>query len=146
MSIHIRVKRKRFTKAGLSALLAALKCGSASQKATDPVFLVEQEIPPDFLKNLYYGQFDPLDWVDADAMHAFNVRIIAHQELMRKTLPADMLELVDQYGELLDDRGTAEREQAFAAGFSCATALFAAGLVRPVAHHAQGDNKDGNRS
>lgn len=103
-----------------------------------------QEFPQDSLKNLYYGQYDPWDWVDAEKMRPYNKCIIAHQDLMREALPPDVLALVNQYIELLDERGTAEREQTFSAGFSFASTLFAAGLVRPLASYTQGDENNGN--
>lgn len=146
MKVRISLNKKRVARPRLLAQSATLKRIAAQMGAPGSAFRVEKEIPPDFLKNLYYGQYDPMDWMDADAMHSYNTRIIAHQDLMRRTLPADMLELVNQYSELLDDRGTAERKQAFAAGFSYATTLFAAGLIRPSAIHSEGSRKDGNCS
>lgn len=146
MEFHKTIAGKHFFESQLPRLITALADIAASLKIPAPVYRIEQEVPPDFLKNLYYGQYDPLDWVDADVLSTYNKRIIAHQDLLRNTLSPDVLALVDQHIELLDDRGTVEREQAFSAGFSFAATMFAAGLVRPVVNHAHGGEKDGNNS
>ena len=63
---------------------------------------------------------------------------------MREALPPDVLALVNQHIELLDGQGTVEREQTFSAGFSFASTMFAAGLVRPLASRIQGGKLDAN--
>lgn len=131
MDFHNTVAGKRFFDTQMPKLIAVLSDIAAALKAPKPVFRMEQEVPPDFLTKLYYGQHDPLEATDTSVFHTCNADIIACQEQMRKFLTPEAWDLVEQYRSLLDARGAVEREQAFAAGFQYATKLFAAGLSAP---------------
>lgn len=131
MEFHDTVYGKQFFGTQFPRLVTALTDIAAAMKAPKPVFRLEQEVPPDFLKDLYYGWCDPSERADSTVFHEHNVNIIAHQDKMRKILTPEAWDAVEQYRTLLDARGAAEREQAFAAGFQFATSLFAAGLSAP---------------
>lgn len=133
MEFYRTVAGKRFFEGQLPRLITALSDIAAALKAPTPVFRLEQEVPPDFLENIYYERHDPSAMVDPEAVRTHSADIIAHQDRMRKDLSPEAWEQVERYRSLLDARAAVEREQAFAAGFRYATTLFAAGLSAPKA-------------
>lgn len=87
------------------------------------------QVPPDFLRNLYYGWYDPSEPIDPAALQCHNTRIIAYQKRLQESLTPEAWDAVEEYRRLLDERGTEEREQAFEAGYKSAVMLIAAGLT-----------------
>ena len=87
------------------------------------------QVPPDFLKKLYYGWYEPSESVDPAALQDHNARIIAYQKHLQESLTPDAWNAVEEYRRLLDERGAEEREQAFEAGYRSAAMLIAAGLT-----------------
>ncbi len=128
MEFYQTVMGKRFFENQLPRLTAALSDIAAALNAPRPVLKLEQQVQPDFLKDIYYGEHDPSLPVDAAAASAYDADIIAHQAELRKAVTQDTWEIIERYRSLLDARGAVEREQAFASGFRYATSLFAAGL------------------
>lgn len=131
MEFYKTVLGKQFFTSQFPRLISALTDIAAALKAPAPVFRLEQETPPDFLKDLYYGAVEPMDAVDPKELRKDTADIIAHQDRMRETLSPGDWECVEKYRALLDARGAVECEQAFAAGFQYATRMFAAGLSAP---------------
>lgn len=131
MEFYQTAAGKQFFSGQLPRLISALTDIAAALKTPTPVFRLEQELPPDFLKNLYYGALDPMEQDDPGVFRDCNAAILAHQERMRDALSSEDWEWVEKYRTLLDARGAVEREQAFAAGFQYATRMFTAGLSVP---------------
>lgn len=131
MDFYQTVAGKRFFESQLPRLITALADIASSLKSPAPALRLEQEVPPNFLANLYNGEVDPAAFSDSGALRTHNRKIAAHQEQMRESLAPDAWELVEQYRTLLDTREAAEQEQAFAAGFRYAATLLAAGLSAP---------------
>lgn len=128
MEFYETVAGKNFFENQFPALVTALTDIASSLKSPVPAIQLEQEVPPNYLADLYNGWVDPAAFADSEALRACNKDVAAHQNRMREVLTPEAWELVEQYRTLLDTRGAAEQEQAFAAGFRHATTLFAAGL------------------
>lgn len=62
-----------------------------------------------------------------------NREISRFQETLRAALPESVWEQIETYRDLLDARSIRQSEQAFAAGFRCASTMLAAGLSAPPA-------------
>ena len=92
-------------------------------------FVGADQTPPDFLKKLYYGWYDPSVLVDSAALHLHDTRIIACQKRLQEILTSTAWEAVEEYRHLLDERSAEEREQAFEAGYKSAVMLIVAGLT-----------------
>lgn len=133
MNFHETVMGKTFFQDQLPKLILALSQIAQALNAPRPAFLVQQDVPPDFLAELYQGNFDPSDVPETPEIASCNQKILQFQEELRKELPGRAWEQVENYQSLLNERSVRQAEQAFAAGFRCATAILAAGLSAPAA-------------
>lgn len=132
MQFHETRYGARFFDGQLPKLISALTDIAAALKTPTPVYQLRPEVPEDFLTDLYLGNYDPSDFPATEREKELAPEIVAVQEQLRKIVPVDAWALIDRYGELLAARGTAEREQAFAAGFQSAMTMLAAGLSCPT--------------
>lgn len=143
MQFHETRYGVRFFDGQLPKLIEALTDIAAALKAPKPVYQLQQAVPEDFLADLYLGNYDPSDFPATKREKELAPEIITVQEQLREIVPVGAWALIDRYGELLAARGTAEREQAFAAGFRSAMTMLAAGLACPTADKQEvcGDGK-----
>lgn len=131
MNFHETRYGARFFDSQLPKLISALTDIAATLKMPVPVYQLKPEVPKNFLADLYLGNYDPSDTLPTEREKELAPEIVAVQEQLREGVPVDTWALIDRYGELLAARGTAEREQAFAAGFQSAMTMLAAGLASP---------------
>lgn len=142
MQFHETRYGAKFFDGQLPKLITALTDIALALKAPTPVYQLRPEIPENFLTDLYLGNYDPSDFPATEREKELAPEIVTVQEQLRELVPVDAWALIDRYGELLAARGTAEREQAFAAGFQSAMTMLAAGLACPTAAR-QEVNADG---
>ncbi len=133
MNFHETVMGKTFFQGQLPKLIQALSQIAQALNAPRPAFLVQPEVPPGFLTELYHGNFDPSDVPETQEIADSNREISRFQETLRAALPESVWEQIETYRDLLDARSIRQSEQAFAAGFRCASTMLAAGLSAPPA-------------
>ena len=120
-----------FFESQLPKLIAALQDIAVSLKVPRPVLKAAHEIPPDFLAELYHGNYDPSDVPDSEPARLRTEEIMSCQQFLRALASPEVWTHIEQYRSLLDARGVIEREQAFASGFQSAMTMLAAGLSQP---------------
>lgn len=139
MEFHETVGGKRFFEGQLPRLISALEAiAKALQKepavqqsrATTPV-LISLDVPGAFLRDLYYGGFDPSGLPNGPEQAALTQRIKDFQNQLQADVGPKLWARIDDYRTLLDDRGSADRPQAFENGYRCAMQMIAAGLTQP---------------
>ena len=131
MNFHETVMGRTFYQAQLPKLIAALSDIAQAIKAPRPVYQVQQTVPPDFLAELYQGNFDPSDVPETPDIAGYTREITQYQKQLRADLSHEVWERIETYRSLLDARQVKQLEQAFAAGFRCAATMLAAGLAVP---------------
>ncbi|WP_444643168.1 DUF6809 family protein [Caproiciproducens sp. R1] len=89
------------------------------------------DVPPDFLKKLYYGNFEPDMQQDAAQLREYNNPVMESQKRLKKLLAPEAWEQVEEYRRSIDIRTSFELEQAFETGFRTAAKMIAAGLSAP---------------
>ena len=119
MNFHETVMGRTFYQAQLPKLIAALSDIAQAIKA------------PDFLAELYQGNFDPSDVPETPDIAGYTREITQYQKQLRADLSHEVWERIETYRSLLDARQVKQLEQAFAAGFRCAATMLAAGLAVP---------------
>ena len=136
MNFHDTVCGQRFFEGQLPKLIRALTDIADALKAPRPVYQLKPEVPEDFLADLYLGNYDPSDLPATEREKELKPEIMAVQQQLQETVSAEGWALIMRYEALLSARNTADREQAFAAGFQSATQMFAAGLAGPTGKEA----------
>lgn len=114
----------------LPHLISALKelTSAVSQAKPQPVFRLPVDVPSDFLKELYYGNFEPDMEQDAAQLREYNKPVVERQKYLKELLSPDAWAQVEEYRRVLDARSSFEMEQAFETGFRSAVRLITAGL------------------
>lgn len=125
-------------------LVTALESIAKTLRSPTPAYQVNQEVPPEFLRDLYHGNYDPSGGPDSPEIQDCNRQIARFQEDLRKEVSDRAWSLIEDYRELLDARHIRQLEDAFSAGFHCASTMFAAGLSAPwpgQPHQGRVDNE-----
>ena len=128
MNFHETRYGARFFDGQLPKLISALEGIATALKTPAPVYQMKSELPKDFLKELYLGNYDPSNTSETEEARVLTLEIMDCQEQLREMLPPDAYELVVKYTGLFEDRGVYDREQAFAVGFQSAMMMLTAGL------------------
>ena len=117
----------------LPQLISVLRelTAAVSQKKAQPVFRLPVDVPSDFLKELYYGNFEPDMEQDAAQLRKYNKPVVERQKHLKKLLTPEVWVMVEEYRLALDERSSFEIEQAFETGFRSAVKLITAGLSVP---------------
>lgn len=131
MNFHETKMGRIFFESQLPELISALQDISQSFKEPRAVLKVDHAVPKDFLTELYYGNYDPSDATDSEAIRQHTQEIINCQDFLRALTTPEVWAHIEQYRTLLDTLSAMEREQAFAAGFQSAMTILAAGLAQP---------------
>ena len=109
----------------------ALEDIAKSLNAPAPVVQLPQNIPEDFLTDLYLGNYDPSDEPEPEEITDCTAEIIANEAALHKAVSPDIWSLIDRTSTLLHKKGDILQAQAFATGFRCAMTMLAAGLTKP---------------
>lgn len=128
MNFHETRYGARFFDGQLPKLISALEGIATALKTPTPVYRMKSELPKDFLKNLYLGNFNPSNTPETEEARALAIEIVDCQARLREMLTPDAYEPVMKYAALLADKGAYDREQAFAVGFQSAMMMLTAGL------------------
>lgn len=131
MNFHETVTGKRFFEGQLPQLISSLKEISAALKSPRPVIQMDAEYREDYLVQLYYTNFDPETAPDRETHAFYNSAIAQMQEEIKNSVTGELWQKIEHSYSTIATRTTAEREQAFAAGFRTAMTMMACGLSAP---------------
>lgn len=92
---------------------------------------LSSEADPDFLSDLYYGNYEPDIFFQDSESREYTRSINAAYDALRVVLSEDKLKKVDNYVQALKLRDDADMERAYESGFRTAVQMIVAGLARP---------------
>lgn len=115
----------------LSRLTAALQVLAAAMPKAAPALMQSVQAPPDFLKNLYYGNYEPDMEKDPIRTKQFTKAVIDCQRQLKEQVSNDIWEQIESYHSVLNEQALFNSEQSFEAGFRSAIRMIAAGLSAP---------------
>lgn len=137
MNLHETEYGRRFFNSQLPKLIKALE--RIAESLSEP----KQSLPPalaadpDFLRDLYYGDYEPgVFKTQSEQLRLLNRTVAAKEKAVRQTFDStpDAIAAFDAYQLALDERSSALAEQAFESGFQTAVQMLVAGLNLPTAH------------
>ena len=108
----------------LPQIADALQKIAGSLSAPPSCIRVTQEVPKNFLTELYWGNYDTSNGPDSE-------EIKAAQEAVRSQVTPEAWAQVDNIFTLIARRNDIDRAKAYAAGFQAAVTMLAAGLSGP---------------
>lgn len=127
---------RRFFEAQLPNLIHTLEeIAAALAKPTTPACAIPVKPDPDFLQDLYYGDYEPSVFRDDGRHTELNHAVSAAESALRKELRTNgaALTAFDAYQRAQAERDSAVVEQAFESGYQTAVQMIVAGLnSRPV--------------
>lgn len=121
----------------LSQLNAALQTLTTAMQQSDQALILPVEAPPDFLKDLYHGNYEPDMEKCPLRTEQLTADVVGSQRLLRERVSADVWKLIDECHRSLNERALYQAEQAFEAGFRSAMRMVAAGLSVPPSTQPQ---------
>lgn len=108
----------------IQALTAAL--GKSAQAVA-----LSAEADPDFLSDLYYGNYEAAIFVATPESREYTRAINAHHDELTALLSEEGLAKLEAYTQTLSRRDDADMERAYESGFRAAVQMIVAGLSRP---------------
>ena len=115
----------------LPQIADALQKIAGSLSAPPSCIRVTQEVPKNFLTELYWGNYDPSNGPDSEESVQCAAEIKAAQEAVRSQVTPEAWAQVDNIFTLIARRNDIDRAKAYAAGFQAAVTMLAAGLSGP---------------
>ena len=98
------------------------------------------EVPPEYLKDLYYGNLEPDQQVNNQEIRQSTKKLIVLQEKLHQQLSPEDLALVEDLQRQLDLRSCEETASAFQIGFRTAMQMIVAGLSVPAENLDKGED------
>lgn len=115
----------------LSRLNTALQALTTAMQRPNQALILPVEAPPDFLKDLYHGNYEPDMEQNPLRTEQLTAAVVKSQRLLRERVSPDVWQLIDECHRSLNERALYCAEQAFEAGFRSAMRMVAAGLSGP---------------
>lgn len=145
MNFHETRMGHTFFEHQIPQLISALQelTTAISQEKAPPVFRLPVDVPSDFLKELYYGNFEPDMEQDATQLREYNKPVMECHKRLKEVLAPEVWAQVEEYRHALDSRNSFEIEQAFETGFRSAVRLITAGLSVPPSEKIEQKRTEG---
>ena len=124
----------------LPHLITALQKIAVALEQHGPALHLPSQVSLDYLKDLYYGNLEPDQYVYNEAIRRYTKEIIDLQSSLHQRLAPEDLELMETLEQTLDRRSCEEAETAFEVGFQTAMQMVAAGLSRPAETPKKGED------
>lgn len=117
----------------LPQLISVLQelAAAITQTKTQSSVRLPVDAPPDFLKEFYYGNFEPDMEQDVARLREYNKPVMECQKRLKEMLSPEGWEQVEEYRRSIDIRTSFELEQAFETGFRTAVKMVVVGLSAP---------------
>lgn len=120
----------------LPQIAKSLEKIAESLSTPTPCIRMVQEIPKDFLKDLYWGKYDPSGEPDSRETSQYSAEIRVAQEALQAQIAPDVWSQVDSIFELIAKRNCIDRAEAYELGYRAAITMLAAGLSKPDSKEA----------
>ena len=124
----------------LPHLITALQKIAVALEQHGPALHLPSQVSLDYLKDLYYGNLEPDQYVYNEAIRRYTKEIIDLQSSLHQRLAPEDLELMETLEQTLDRRSCEEAETAFEVGFQTAMQMVAAGLSIPAETPKKGED------
>ena len=115
----------------LPQLIQALQNISESLTRTAPTLELPVAADPDFLSELYLGNYEAAVFQQTDATASLNHTVVEKLDLLLSDLPANTQQRFLEYKEAATELNSAVTELAYKSGFSAAVQMILAGLSAP---------------
>lgn len=122
----------QFFQVQLPALLSALQRIAAALEQPPKAVRLSEEVPADYLSDLYYGNLEPDKEINNDTIRRCTKEIIRMQEEIKQQLSPDEFAKVEKLMMKIEQRAFEETNTAFQTGFRTAMQMVAAGLSIPA--------------
>lgn len=137
MNLHETEYGRRFFNSQLPNLIRALERIAESLSAPKQSISAAFTADPNFLHDLYYGDYEPgVFKTQSEQQRVLNRTVASKEKAVRQTIDGipDAITAFDSYQLALDERNSALAEQAFESGFQTAVQMLVSGLDRPTAN------------
>lgn len=131
MEFYQTVQGKRFFEHTLPQISKALQRISESLSTPAPCIHISQQIPKNFLTELYWERYYPGSKLDSDMWVQYSSEIRAAQETVKAQVAPEVYDQIDKIIMLMAVKNNVDQETVFAIGFRAATTMLAAGLSEP---------------
>lgn len=131
MNFYDTVAGKRFFEGQLPKLISALQEIARGLHQVPGVVSLPVDTP-DILHDLFFGQYEPyFDGPNTEEYQKVSRELCVYLEKLREELPREYFIKAERLLAFSEERASAEREQAFCAGYRCAVQLLLCGLRGP---------------
>lgn len=123
---------RRFFEGQLPKLISALESISASLRAPRPVLQLPKDLSPEFLRELYHGNFDAGLIADRETLDYYNSEVVKAQKEAKEIVTPEVWKIIEHSYTVIGASNTVTNEYAFSCGFQTAFKMMAAGLSEPA--------------
>lgn len=134
MDFHKTQAGRIFFEMQLPRLIHALERIAGSLSAPRPIITIGQNSESDFLRDLYYGDYEPSVFkTQSEQQQILNRTVSSSEKAVRQLIAGvpDATAAFDAYQRAVDERSSALTEQAFESGFQTAVQMLVSGLNLP---------------
>lgn len=143
MNFHETKTARIFFERQLPQLIDAIRELTAVLSRTAPSTPLPAAADPDFLRDLYFGRYEPEVFSYALENHALNRTVIDTHTALLRCLPKEARQHLEAYESAVSSRNALVTEQAYESGFRTAVQMMMAGLSRPAGKTAEGEENRG---
>ncbi|SHO54159.1 DUF6809 family protein [Anaerocolumna xylanovorans] len=118
----------RFFEHQLPLLITSLQDIAKALQKTPMGVQLPVEVPPDFLKDLYYGRYDQEAEKNMGKIKEHTHDIIECQKRLKEQVTPQLWEQIEEYRHALDNLYYLDAEESFVSGFQTAMKMVIAGL------------------
>lgn len=131
MNFHDTQMGRNFFEHQLPQLIEAIQTLTAALDRSTQTVTLPVEADPEFLPNLYYGNYEAAIFVATPESREYTRAINAHHDELTALLSEEGLAKLEAYTQTLSRRDDADMERAYESGFRAAVQMIVAGLSRP---------------
>lgn len=124
---------RKFFELHVPELIHAIRDVASALSQPTPAMDLPVKPDPDFLYDLYHGNYEPETVKQAPESSANMQAINAARNDLLAGLTQESREKLDKYLDALAERDSAEMQRAYESGFRTAVQMMVAGLARPAA-------------
>lgn len=131
MNFHDTQMGRTFFEHQLPQLIQSIQALTAVLDRSTQTVTLPVEADPEFLSDLYYGNYEAAIFVATPESREYTRAINAHHDELTALLSEEGLAKLEAYTQALSRRDDADMEQAYESGFRTAVQMIVAGLARP---------------
>lgn len=132
MNFHDTVMGRRFFEHQLPQLIQSIQGLTAALKKPPQAAVLPVEADPEFLSNLYYGNYEPATFRPTPEGDKLIQELNTAYDALIEMLSEESCGKLDLYLEIAGERNAMDARLAYESGFRTAVQMIMAGLSRPV--------------